>query len=176
MKRLRTRGKQTLAPFSPRRRLRSKRCGWAWRAASAGPDGGIGAGLAPEEFRAFHRNGYAKAVWNLSFARSDGGTQLSAETRVQTFGGAATMTFRPVLAGRWPLFRLPSEGHAARGPTGLRAILGLSEDVSQPEFPAETDDPRFPTPDGSCSCGIFLPVFLAAGLETEHNAVGSDLR
>jgi hypothetical protein len=89
--------------------------------------------------------------------RADEGTQLGTETRVQTFRRAATMTFRPYRLVRWPLFRLPSEGHAARGPTGLRAILGLSEDVSQTKFPAETDDPRFPTPDGPAPSAFFYP-------------------
>jgi hypothetical protein len=58
------------------------------------PDGGIVAGLTPEEFRGFHRDGYAKAVWNFSLAAGQGGTQLSTETRVQTLGRAATMKFR----------------------------------------------------------------------------------
>ena len=58
------------------------------------PDGGIVPGLTPEEFRTFHLDGYAKAVWNFSLAASNNGTQLSTETRVQTFGRAATMKLR----------------------------------------------------------------------------------
>jgi hypothetical protein len=58
------------------------------------PDGGIVRGLTPAEFGDFHRAGYAKAVWNFSLAPADGGTQLSTETRVQTFGRSATLMFR----------------------------------------------------------------------------------
>lgn len=58
------------------------------------PDGGIVPGLTAEEFLAFHRDGYAKAVWNFSLAPASGGTQLSTETRVQTFGRATTVKFR----------------------------------------------------------------------------------
>jgi hypothetical protein len=58
------------------------------------PDGGIVRGLTPAEFADFHRDGYAKAVWNFSLAPADGGTQLTTETRVQTFGVAATVKFR----------------------------------------------------------------------------------
>ncbi|HWY22399.1 MAG TPA: hypothetical protein VNX26_14325 [Candidatus Acidoferrum sp.] len=58
------------------------------------PDGGIVRGLTPEEFADFHREGYAKAVWNFSLAHSDGGTRLSTETRVHTFGRFATLIFR----------------------------------------------------------------------------------
>jgi hypothetical protein len=57
-------------------------------------DGGIVRGLAADEFADFHREGYAKAVWNFSLAPADGGTQLRTETRVQTFGRAATVKFR----------------------------------------------------------------------------------
>jgi hypothetical protein len=32
------------------------------------PDGGIVRGITPPEFADFHRKGYAKAVWNFSFA------------------------------------------------------------------------------------------------------------
>jgi hypothetical protein len=58
------------------------------------PDGGIVRGLTPAEFADFHRDGYAKAVWNFSLAPASGGTHLTTETRVQTFGRAATGKFR----------------------------------------------------------------------------------
>jgi len=58
------------------------------------PDGGIVRGLTPEEFRSFRHDGYAKAVWNFSLSSADDGTLLSTETRVQTFGRAATVKFR----------------------------------------------------------------------------------
>jgi hypothetical protein len=58
------------------------------------PDGGIVRGLTPEEFRTFHRDGYARAVWNFSLSPQDGGTRVSTETRVQTFGLSATLKFR----------------------------------------------------------------------------------
>jgi hypothetical protein len=58
------------------------------------PDGGIVRGLTPAEFADFHREGYAKAVWNFSLAPADGGTLLTTETRVQTFGRSATLMFR----------------------------------------------------------------------------------
>ena len=58
------------------------------------PDGGIVRGLTPPEFADFQREGYAKAVWNFSFAAADGGTRLRTETRVQTFGRSATLKFR----------------------------------------------------------------------------------
>jgi hypothetical protein len=58
------------------------------------PDGGIVRGLTPAEFGDFHREGCAKSVWNFSLAPASGGTQLSTETRVQTFGRSATLKFR----------------------------------------------------------------------------------
>jgi len=58
------------------------------------PDGGIVRGLTPEEFRSFRRDGFARAVWNFSLSSAQGGTLLSTETRVQTFGRAATIKFR----------------------------------------------------------------------------------
>ena len=58
------------------------------------PDGGVVRGLTPAEFADFHREGYAKAVWSFSLAPADGGTQLTTETRVQTFGRSATLKFR----------------------------------------------------------------------------------
>jgi|SRR5271157_907168 len=58
------------------------------------PDGGIVRGLTPVEFADFHLEGYAKGVWNFSLAGSDGGTLLGTETRVRTFGRAATLKFR----------------------------------------------------------------------------------
>jgi hypothetical protein len=58
------------------------------------PDGGIVRGLTPAEFADFHREGYARGVWNFSLAPAGGGTQLKTETRVQTFGRSATLKFR----------------------------------------------------------------------------------
>jgi hypothetical protein len=58
------------------------------------PDGGIVRGLTPAEFADFHREGYAKAVWNFSLTPVDGGTHLKTETRIQTFGRSATLKFR----------------------------------------------------------------------------------
>jgi len=58
------------------------------------PDGGIVRGLTPAEFAGFHREGYARAVWNFSLAPANGDTQLTTETRVQTFGRSATLKFR----------------------------------------------------------------------------------
>jgi hypothetical protein len=57
-------------------------------------DGGVVRGITPKEFRDFHSEGYAKAVWNFSLVAADGGTLVSTETRVQTFGRAATLKFR----------------------------------------------------------------------------------
>ena len=73
----------------PQREVLLGIAGRFWR-----PDGGIVRGLTPAEFADFQREGYAKAVWNFSFAPADGGTQLTTETRVQTFGRAATVKFR----------------------------------------------------------------------------------
>jgi hypothetical protein len=56
-------------------------------------DGGIVRGLTPGEFADFRRQGYAKAVWNFALAPAVGGTQLSTETRVQTFGRSPTLKF-----------------------------------------------------------------------------------
>lgn len=58
------------------------------------PDGGIVRGLGASDFGEFHSDGYAKAVWNFSLAAVAGGTQLTTETRVQTFGSSATFKFR----------------------------------------------------------------------------------
>ncbi len=58
------------------------------------PDGGVVRGLTPAEFTDFHREGYAKAVWNFSLTPADDGTNLKTETRVQTFGRSATLKFR----------------------------------------------------------------------------------
>jgi len=63
--------------------------GCFWR-----PDGGIVRGLTPSEFADFHREGFAKAVWNFSLTPANGGTRLRTETRVQTFGSSATLKFR----------------------------------------------------------------------------------
>jgi hypothetical protein len=57
-------------------------------------DGGIVRGLTPAEVGDFHREGYAKSVWNFSLAPADGGTRLRTETRVQTFGCSASLKFR----------------------------------------------------------------------------------
>ncbi|MGA2414472.1 MAG: hypothetical protein ABSF59_08480 [Candidatus Sulfotelmatobacter sp.] len=58
------------------------------------PDGGVVRGITASEFRDFHNQGYAKAVWNFALAAADGGTQISTETRVQTFGRDAALKFR----------------------------------------------------------------------------------
>lgn len=58
------------------------------------PDGGIVRDLTADGFRDFHRMGYAKAVWNFDVSPVDGGSRLSTETRVRTFGRAATVKFR----------------------------------------------------------------------------------
>jgi hypothetical protein len=63
--------------------------GHFWR-----PDGGIVRDLTPQEFPNFRRAGYAKAVWNFHLSPVSGGAQLSTQTRVQTFGRAATVKFR----------------------------------------------------------------------------------
>ncbi len=73
----------------PRHELVLGIAGRFWR-----PDGGIVRGLTPAEFADFHRGGYAKAVWNFSLEPAHGGTQLTTETRVQTFGRSATLKFR----------------------------------------------------------------------------------
>jgi len=58
------------------------------------PDGGLIHGLNPSEFAEFRHAGYAKAVWNFSIAPERSGSRLSTETRVHTFGRAATVKFR----------------------------------------------------------------------------------
>lgn len=58
------------------------------------PDGGVVHGLRPAEFRSFCREGYARAVWNFALTPIVEGTQLSTETRVQTFGRSARWKFR----------------------------------------------------------------------------------
>jgi hypothetical protein len=58
------------------------------------PDGGIVRDLTADGFHDFQRIGYAKAVWNFFISPADGSSQLSTETRVQTFGRAATVKFR----------------------------------------------------------------------------------
>jgi hypothetical protein len=73
----------------PRQEIVLAIAGRFWR-----PDGGIVRGLGPAEFAAFHRAGFAKAVWNFSLATVADGTQLATETRVQTFGRSATIKFR----------------------------------------------------------------------------------
>jgi hypothetical protein len=73
----------------PRREVVLGIAGRFWRL-----DGGIVRGLTPGEFADFRREGYAKAVWNFALAPAAGGTQLSTETRVQTFGRSPTLKFR----------------------------------------------------------------------------------
>jgi len=58
------------------------------------PDGGMVRDLTPDRFRDFRRVGFAKAVWSFHVSPANGGSQLSTETRVQTFGRAATVKFR----------------------------------------------------------------------------------
>ena len=58
------------------------------------PDVGIVRDLTAEGFRDFRREGYAKAVWNFYVSPVNDGSEISTETRVQTFGRAATVKFR----------------------------------------------------------------------------------
>jgi hypothetical protein len=73
----------------PKREVVLGIAGRFWR-----PDGGIVRGLTPEQFADFHRPGYARAVWSFFLTPSKDGTQLTTETRIQTFGRAATLKFR----------------------------------------------------------------------------------
>ena len=57
------------------------------------PNGGIVRDLTAGGFRDFRRMGYAKAVWNFYVSPENGCSQLSTETRVQTFGRPATVKF-----------------------------------------------------------------------------------
>ena len=63
--------------------------GQFWR-----PSGGIVRNLTAQDFRDFRRDGCARAVWNFYIAPENGRSLLSTETRVQTFGRAATLKFR----------------------------------------------------------------------------------
>jgi hypothetical protein len=58
------------------------------------PDGGIVRDLTPADFLNFRRDGFAKAVWGFSLVAAADGTELTTETRVQTFGPPATWKFR----------------------------------------------------------------------------------
>jgi hypothetical protein len=58
------------------------------------PNGGIVRDLTPDGFRDFRRIGYAKAVWNFYVSPANGNSQVSTETRVQTFGRPAAVKFR----------------------------------------------------------------------------------
>jgi hypothetical protein len=58
------------------------------------PDGGIVRDLTTDGFRDFRRIGYAKAVWNFYVSPANGNSQVSTETRVQTFGRPAAVKFR----------------------------------------------------------------------------------
>ncbi len=58
------------------------------------PDGGIVRGFTPQQFADFHREGYARGVWNFSLTPVHEGTLLTTETDVQTFGRSATLKFR----------------------------------------------------------------------------------
>jgi hypothetical protein len=73
----------------PQREILVGIAGRFWR-----PDGGIVRGLSPAEFAAFHAEGYARGVWNFSLSAVGADTRLATETRVQTFGRAATTKFR----------------------------------------------------------------------------------
>jgi hypothetical protein len=73
----------------PRREVVLGIAGRFWRL-----DGGIVRGLTPVDFGDFRCQGYAKAVWNFALAPTVAGTQLSTETRVQTFGRSPTLKFR----------------------------------------------------------------------------------
>ena len=46
-----------------------------------------------DEFRAFRRPGYARAVWNFSLSEEDGNTLLATETRVQCTDGTSRRRF-----------------------------------------------------------------------------------
>jgi hypothetical protein len=70
------------------------------------PDGGLVPDLSPAEFQSFCRDGYAKAVWNFALARAACGTELSTETRVQTFGRSARFRFRAYWLVVGPFSRL----------------------------------------------------------------------
>jgi hypothetical protein len=63
------------------------------------PDGGIVGELTPLQFADFHRQGYARAVLSFSLNPSNNGTHLTTETRIQTFGRAATLKFRAYWLG-----------------------------------------------------------------------------
>jgi hypothetical protein len=97
-------GSEVTTPNSPERSLRGAFldlavvsdkevllgiAGRFWR-----PDGGIVHGLTSIAFRDFQQDGYAKAVWNFSLTAVNESTQLSTETRIQTFGRSATLKFQ----------------------------------------------------------------------------------
>jgi hypothetical protein len=64
--------------------------GQFWR-----PTGGLCANLTAEEFHDFHREGFAKAVWNFELTElSPVSTRIATETRVQLFGSSTKWKFR----------------------------------------------------------------------------------
>ncbi len=73
----------------PKREVVLGVAGRFWR-----PDGGIVRDLTPAQFADFQRQGYARAVWSFSLDSMSDGTQLTTETRIQTFGRSATLKFR----------------------------------------------------------------------------------
>ncbi|HKM48416.1 MAG TPA: hypothetical protein VJX69_12560 [Terriglobales bacterium] len=73
----------------PKREVVLGVAGRFWR-----PDGGIVRDLTPDQFADFHRQGYARAVWSFSLNPSNDATQLTTETRIQTFGRKAAVKFR----------------------------------------------------------------------------------
>ncbi len=58
------------------------------------PDGGIVRDFSPDQFADFRRQGYARAVWSFSLNPLNDGTEITTETRIQTFGRSATLKFR----------------------------------------------------------------------------------
>lgn len=59
------------------------------------PDSGTVCGLSAEEFIAFEREGFAKAMWNFTVEReSESVTCLATETRVLAYGISARRKFR----------------------------------------------------------------------------------
>ena len=58
------------------------------------PSGGL-LPIGPEEFAAFDRPGYLKAVWNVRIQPYGAGTVVSTETRVQPTDRRALVLFRP---------------------------------------------------------------------------------
>jgi hypothetical protein len=72
----------------PNKEMVLGRVGRFWR-----PNGGI-VTMPADQVKAFNKNGFAKAICNFYVQeRKDGGTVLSTETRIQTYGNAAKLLF-----------------------------------------------------------------------------------